>query len=543
MSDNLPVFRRKEIYNAKPLVEQSIESQLQEGLPPDDPKGAPFIQDLPIGMDAPAKLSADAMPESISSHEPHAPLLFEDEALQGEIESVPQADGMNRHWIDADLMDDVEEDEEVPALNLETHDPHPHEPEWETFELNTPVEEQEESLVQEEQEEQEALLPTPVIPISSHEPIYQADAAPVSAILPPQPQAETDMPYETADESAFELAAKFLETYRNNPKSDTGAEALYWAAENYQKAGLPGKARGLYQDFMRNFPNHPKVSAAQQALQWMDVDMPSEDQLMSRPTLNDKLADKPESNPTVSAAVASGMTAQIPYANPVPESAVKGGATRRIETVPTAEEQAVFMAKKKEDEDKPMLIKIASNYQNQTSERKIGIGLAVICAVLLIFFLIYVGRSMGSNSGNLQSLAQRQGSNVITSPPVTSTTPSTAPTTPSTQPSTSDPNASTSVPPPSEAPLLAGGDLVASEGGWGWQFKYATSRTELETMATALRARGYRAGIIPGPPEAGTGQPGFRLVVGQFRAKDDAKLNRDKLPTDAPSDVWVVEIK
>lgn len=582
MSNNLPVFRREEIYNANQINDLDALSALPDDLPSEPEADRPFIHELPLG--------AIQIEEITSDFQPAAPAISTDLSLRGsEIEDVSASkpiETSNRQWLDADLYEEnleaISLDEDASVLeNVATDHTHEEEAVWETFNLEEPEEVEEEvdvvavpldtlqdhethtfvenhpsewmekTVVETENGSQPSVIESLETELDAEieAASYQADAVSVSAVITPQPQASVEMPHQSSDESAFELAAKFLETYRNNPKSDTGAEALYWAAENYQKAGLPGKARGLFQDFVRHFPNHPKVSAAQQALQWMDVDTPSEDQLMGRPTLNDKLATEADTNanPTVSAAVASGMTASVPAFETETLASVSDDASQRqIKT--EKHETAVFMSKKDQEDNVPLLVKATNYFNKQNQGRRTGMLLILLFAALLLVFLVYLAKGVSSNSG-VQSLAQRQG-NTIVSPPVTdpnatnsgnSNSGTTSGTATSATENTS--NTSTSALSPREAPLLSGGDLVTSEGGWGWAFKYATNKSELDQLANALRARGYRAGVVTGPPESGTGQPGFRLVVGQFQSKNDAKLSRDKLPADAPADVWVVEVK
>lgn len=383
--------------------------------------------------------------------------------------------------------------------------------------------------------------------------------------------------FSTQDEPAFTVAARYMETYRQNPSTDAGADALYWAAENYQKAGLPGKARGLYQDFIRQYPDHPNVVRAEQALQQIDMDIPTEDQLV-RPTLNTLLADQLGATAAASAPtaipvnfpapepekpayeMAPNTVVLPPYEAPVIEQPPRPGpppgpvlVTQPVpvetpttvvnppEQAPTEEE----IKKQKEDPTPhtgsvPLLVQFNKYLEKKDPRMRRAIYiLAGLAVFLLALALLMLSRGLFSNkpssyaqgagSANSTALGTPQTGNGGTSP--TSTGGGLV------NPNGDNTSASQVFASPLE--VSGGSDLNVAAGGWGWQFKYLEDKTELDRLAAAFRARGYRSGVIKNDD----GKTGYRLIVGQFRTKDDAKAAKAKLPFDAPADVWVVDIK
>ncbi|MBN8587351.1 MAG: SPOR domain-containing protein [Rhodothermia bacterium] len=414
---------------------------------------------------------------------------------------------------------------------------------------------------------------------------------------PNDPKQEIAMMLEQ-DEPAFTVAVRYLETYRQDPTGESGADALFWAAENYQKAGLPGKARGLFQDFVRQFPEHPKVRTAQEYLQWIDVDTPSEEQV-TRPTLNTALASQIPVEAKQPAMDVSSYSAPLPNfkplgdqtaaqgsPTPLPKPAseetyhyvappVMGPAMRNppAQPIPQTLRMAPAVAEQKPLEPVstesskatpvatatpvPLLLR-AKNFVQSKPPKVRGLiyilsGLALFLIALVLFTL---SRGLFSNTnGPTISQTGQTGTTTesLVQPSGTAPAPGTSGGTSLT--GTGDDNTATggstglaagggndstnaeAFKNPIE--VQGGGDLNVPAGGWGWSLKFTSNRAELEKMAANLRSRGYRTGILT----ISSPQQGYRLVLGQFKTKDEAKAAKGKLPYDTPKDAWTVEIK
>ncbi|HRK73150.1 MAG TPA: SPOR domain-containing protein, partial [Rhodothermales bacterium] len=440
----------------------------------------------------------------------------------------------------------------------------------------------------------EALTAHEVVPVLA-QPI---PIAPKDPIAPPtDPKQEIAMMLEQ-DEPAFTVAVRYLETYRQDPTGESGADALFWAAENYQKAGLPGKARGLFQDFVRQFPDHPKVSKAQEYLQWIDVDTPSEEQV-TRPTLNSALAAIPnepkqpegvaqsygtplpsfrpigDQTPDIStpapvsqpvsnepyhyiAPPVMGPAMRNPPAQPIPQTVRMSSTTPEQKPhEPVSNESSKATIATATATSVPLLLR-AKNFVQSKPPKVRGLiyilsGLALFLIALVLFtlsrglFSSTTGPTI-SQSGQTgltnESLVQQPGTSptpapgtaggLIGSGDATTTTGGTGATAGGggTTGSTTDLFRS-----PME--VQGGSDLNTSAGGWGWSLKFSSNRAELEKMAANLRSRGYRTGIIT----ISSPQQGYRLILGQFKSKEEAKASKGKLPYDTPKDAWTVEIK
>ncbi|MBL7977314.1 MAG: SPOR domain-containing protein [Bacteroidetes Order II. Incertae sedis bacterium] len=422
--------------------------------------------------------------------------------------------------------------------------------------------------------------------------------APEDPIAPPtDPKQEIAMMLEQ-DEPAFTVAVRYLETYRQDPTGESGADALFWAAENYQKAGLPGKARGLFQDFVRQFPNHPKVSKAQEYLQWIDVDTPSEEQV-TRPTLNTALATQVPSEPkqpeppygtplpsfrpigdqTPAAAAhipapqpvtdepyhyiappVMGPTMRNPPAQPIPQTVRMSSTPEQNPNEPVSNEssRATTAAVAATATSVPLLLR-AKNFVQSKPPKVRGLiyilsGLALFLIALVLFtlsrglFSSTTGPTI-SQSGQTgltnESLVQQRGTSPTPAPGTAGgligngegTTATSGGTGATASGGTTTGSASDIFRSPME--VQGGSDLNTSAGGWGWSLKFSSNRTELEKMAANLRSRGYRTGIIT----ISSPQQGYRLILGQFKSKEEAKASKGKLPYDTPKDAWTVEIK
>jgi len=85
---------------------------------------------------------------------------------------------------------------------------------------------------------------------------------------------------------------------------------------------------------------------------------------------------------------------------------------------------------------------------------------------------------------------------------------------------------------------LRGGTLDPDRGGYGWVFG-SGGRTGAEADAARWRRLGFRAAAVAG---TSNGRPVYRVYVGQFATREEARAARTRLPADAPADAWVREI-
>ena len=60
----------------------------------------------------------------------------------------------------------------------------------------------------------------------------------------------------------------FMEIYRYDPTGHQAGEALFWAAESYYRTGAYQRSTSLFSQFLREFPDHRRVSATHYALGW-----------------------------------------------------------------------------------------------------------------------------------------------------------------------------------------------------------------------------------------------------------------------------------
>ena len=80
----------------------------------------------------------------------------------------------------------------------------------------------------------------------------------------------------------------------------------------------------------------------------------------------------------------------------------------------------------------------------------------------------------------------------------------------------------------------------ADADAWTLVVLSTPSRETADAMHASYERAGYRATVLASDRGARTM---YRLAVGQFDSRDDADRLRDRLPPDAPSDTWVLDLR
>ena len=108
------------------------------------------------------------------------------------------------------------------------------------------------------------------------------------------------------------------------------------------------------------------------------------------------------------------------------------------------------------------------------------------------------------------------------------------------------PPAGTAILPPRVAGLpqgqtraLASRDGLAGRGGFTWVVLSSPGRDEAQRLARRYRQSGYRAGVVA--TTAG-GRTMYRVGVGQYGSREDARSLRTRLPPQAPDDTWLLDL-
>jgi SPOR domain len=353
---------------------------------------------------------------------------------------------------------------------------------------------------------------------------------------------------------------RYLAEYRLLQNTEQGGDNLFWAAMQYRQDGLPGKARQLLQSFIRQYPTHPKVPDAQKELYWLDVDTPSESQLFSYEDLNFAAPKTETINPTTGAVdidlppqgqhldFTMPATVQADDEIFLPPPKTEAGVTQSGSVLATEVPQPRYKPEKYDaDEMRRQTEKRFSDLEKRSEgsdlwSRFSGNLVGIVIAALITLALIYAvfkgyrdGNLFGgssSNAVNSANPARSQTENVTVAKPNDNY---------ATLESKIQGEDLSKAPSAAQEPLQAKATINAEDGGFGWQVRHTTRKFEADSLAYSLRQRGYRSGVIDGPEAYG--KPGYRVVVGQFKTKEAAKSNRDKLPFDAPAESWVVDIK
>lgn len=417
-------------------------------------------------------------------------------------------------------------------------------------------------------------VPEPEIPIIEPDaPLHHLAALPIEEAPLPIPETlSIQNPLDTMPENPnFEMFSdepgtkveRYLAEYRLLQNTEQGGDNLFWAAMQYRQDGMPGKARQLLQAFIRQYATHPKVPDAQKELYWLDVDTPSESQLFSYEDL--------AFNAPKSGAVPLDQQFEAPAADfdadelpktidasepqeiflPPPTPKTEIGATQSGSVLATEVPQPRYKPEKYDPDE--MRRKTEKRFEDLDRRSEGGdlwarfsgniIGVIIAAAITLLLILALwkffnnggfnaSQNTVAANRATTQEPAQPQDENVRVAQPNDNY---------STLQSRIEGEDLSNAPSAAQVPLAAKADINPANGGFGWQFKYTTRKLEADSLAYTLRQRGYRSGVIEGPEQFG--KPGYRVVVGQFKTRELAKSNQEKLPFDAPKDAWVVEIE
>lgn len=405
-----------------------------------------------------------------------------------------------------------------------------------------------------------------IIPSELDPPLHHLAALPLEESVSNQTESlSTHNPLELMQEpTSFEMFSdepgtkveRFLAEYRLLQNTEQGGDNLFWAAMQYRQDGLPGKARQLLQAFIKQYATHPKVPDAQKELYWLDVDTPSESQLFSYEDLSlnapktevgivHPVSDMPDMDFTAASDLPeTNIASDEIFLPPPPKTEIGLGAAPSVLATEVPQPRykpenydAEEMRRKTEKRFSDLEKRSEGNdLWSRFSGNIIGIVIAALISLILIWALynFFQKNNTFSNtaSNNLGDPATPQTEDVRVATP-------------------NEPYATLesklkgenfdNAPSAEKAPLQAKATIDPAIGGFGWQFKHTTRKFEADSLAYGLRQRGYRAGVIDGPERFG--KPGYRVVVGQFKTKEMAKAKQSNLPFDAPSDVWVVDIK
>ncbi|GEM_PF-4441277 len=325
-----------------------------------------------------------------------------------------------------------------------------------------------------------------------------------------QPSGLSLTPPEHPDPSAAVTASAFYNMFRAHPDSPQAAEALFWAAENYIKAGQIERAKAVFLEFLNYFPTHPRAEEIRQALNLPPGPPPEEEQPAPVATQE-----------TPEAAVPSIPQEEEPSPPPPEEETQKEWKplAEALEENPPAPQKTIKPPPppvQRKRRPTPLLYVILSG------------GLLVI--LLLVFFL---NRGQAPESTMEQPPTMEE----TTPPPVSEQPPEETPASPA--PETTTPEQTTPAT-TSFDPLRGPAGIIRERGGYTWVVASVASREKAEEIAARYRAQGYRTGVLEGRVQ---GRPIYRVGIGQFASIEEAQQARRELPPDAPRDAWILRIR
>ncbi len=161
---------------------------------------------------------------------------------------------------------------------------------------------------------------------------------------------------------------------------------------------------------------------------------------------------------------------------------------------------------------------------------------AAAAAVVALLVWNEVPRSPGPQQAGLTPTAATE---PATPAPARSRTAASPP--PAPADATRPPSVEATLAPALQAALYGPAPLNLDADGWTLIVASRADRREAEQIAAALRAEGFRSGIVPGRAE---GQPRYRVAVGHFARQPDAMQARQRLAGHRlPHATWVLRLR
>ncbi len=355
---------------------------------------------------------------------------------------------------------------------------------------------------------------TPEPPLSrKEEPKEETMAEEKSSDISPTPP-------EHPDPSAAVTASAFYNMFRAHPDSPQAADALFWAAENYIKAGQVERAKAVFLEFLNHFPHHPRAEEVRAAL-----DLPP--------------GPPPEPEPESSVEAISPAT-------PPPEEVTPTEASTPPEESPKEWKPLAEALEEKAPPKKPASsIKPPPPPPPQAPPRKrrptplfyVILSGTLLVIVLLAFLLSNRGKTPSTPTIEAPQATTEESVSAVPEQPVEESSRPSSETPPPVEGTTPSPATTAGE---SFDPLRSSEGIIRERGGYTWVVASVASRKKAEEIAARYRSMGFRTGVLEGTIQ---GRRIFRVGIGQFASIEEAQRARRALPPDAPRDAWILRIR